>query len=105
MKKTIAGHTLDLVTISQLGKMCGRKASTIRKWEFTGLIPEANFRSPDVPLANGETRKGFRLYSMNLAVKFSEIVREEMVQGIKTEESTLNKINKLFQEEREKFGG
>jgi len=105
MRKLINGKEVELVTISKLAKMCGRKAATIRKWEFTGILPEANLRSPDVPLAGGETRKGFRLYTLDLAVRLSTIVKNDIFQGIEIPQSTLVKIKNLFAEERTKLGG
>lgn len=105
MKQIINGKEYEFVTISTLAKMSRRKASTLRKWEFTGILPPANFRTPDVPIIGGKSRLGVRLYTLELAIKVSELIRNTVYQGVAIPQETLVKFKELFSEERKKVGG
>jgi hypothetical protein len=61
----VGGELREFYSIGQLAKLLSRKAVTIRKWESSGWIPKANYRTPapkGVGVQGGEP-KGRRLYS------------------------------------------
>jgi hypothetical protein len=61
----VRGELREFYSIGELAKLLHRKAVTIRKWESSGWIPHANYRTPapkGVGVQGGEP-KGRRLYS------------------------------------------
>lgn len=53
-------------TVGEFAKALGRKAATIRMWEYRGILPKANFRTPPPKGSQlpGKEPKGHRLYSL-----------------------------------------
>lgn len=85
-----------------LSKMCGRKPSTLRKLEQRGVLPMANFRGESVVSSFG-VFDGERLYTKELAEGLVEIFHSEIKQGVKISPEVQAKINKLFNDERQRF--
>lgn len=100
---TLNGKKVPAVTITGLAKLCVRTSGTLRKWEIAGILPPANFRTPDVPLADGLSRVGYRVYSLDLALQVAAIVKTEMFRGIGISPDTIVKFKKLFEEERKQL--
>lgn len=62
---TIGGVQRELYTVGAVGKIIGRSAITLRKWEQKGWIPAPTYRTSKASgaeLLNTE-RRGYRLYS------------------------------------------
>jgi len=62
----INGEAQQFFTVGEFGKALGRKANTIRMWEYRGILPKANFRTPPPEGSQlpGKEPKGHRLYSL-----------------------------------------
>ena len=109
MKKElkIGDHTVTCVTISDLAKMSGRKAITLRKLEESGVLPPANWRLPGVEIFKGDLagtkRPGARVYTIKLAEKVAEVIRNEITSGIKISSEVKQKLRKLFEEELNEY--
>lgn len=63
----INGEAQQFFTVGEVAKALGRKAATIRMWEYRGIIPKANFRTPppEGQQLPGKEPKGHRLYSLS----------------------------------------
>ncbi len=63
----INGEAQQFFTVGEFAKALGRKAATIRMWEYRGIIPKANFRTPppEGQQLPGKEPKGHRLYSLS----------------------------------------
>lgn len=61
----INGVAQQFFTVGEFGKALNRKAATIRMWEYRGIIPKANYRTPPPSGRQlGKESKGRRLYSL-----------------------------------------
>ena len=91
-------YTTHFIFLAELGKMLKRKAVSLRKMEELGILPKSNFRMPDSKLANGKTRKGYRIYSLLLANELVKIF-DGIKQGIKINNDQRTLLIKAFNTE------
>lgn len=103
VKLRLKNQDVDCVDITELARMCKRKTRSLRANETQKILPKANFRLPAKPEAKGIAAHGQRVYTLELAEQVAEIYRTEILMGIKVSDETKIKLNRLFQEEREKY--
>lgn len=99
------GVEVPCVTITQLAKLAGKRPATLRKLEQREIFPSANFRSPEKTFPSGYVRAGQRLYSLDLAKKVALILRTEFSQGIPVTAEAKQRLQIVFQEERQTLFG
>lgn len=91
----INGKLRKVLTLGELATMVGKDKSTMFKHIERGILPEANFRMPEVELSNGEMRKGARIYTFDLCIKVKEVY-SDITQGKKVTEKQKAELIKIF---------
>jgi intein/homing endonuclease len=82
---TIGGVPRELYTVGSVGKILGRSATTIRKWERKGWIPAPTYRTSKASgakLLNTDS-KGYRLYSREQVDVLLEALTENNLTGFR----------------------
>lgn len=98
----LGDYLVDVVTIKELAKLCGRSLPTIRRHIERGNLPDANIRTPDIVRPDQRTILGARLYTVELAKKVAAVF-QEIQQGVEISEDQKRRINEAFNDERLKY--
>ena len=106
MVLVICGQKVKCVNVAGLAKLCNRQAATIRKLEQQGIMPPANFRTPETEgqgVLKGTMRPGNRVYTYEFALKIAEVFAEHIFQGKEIPQVAKVKLREIFIEEKTKF--
>lgn len=97
---TIKDTKVVFYTLYELASKCERLPQSLRKLEKKGILPEANFRTPDETFDDFK-RRGKRLYSEALVEEIALIFSNEVRKGVTISEDTKIKLRIAFKKEKE----
>lgn len=87
----VGGVAVEVVSVSGLAEIIGKSRDSVLNYESFGIFPPAIF-----------TRKGYRYYPITLANALKPIVAQ-FPPNKRPSAETIAQINKLFNEERQKY--
>lgn len=93
------GKDFEVITYSTLAKFLGRTPMALRKLEYKEILPQPNLRTQDLQ-ARGYTRRGDRLYTIDLAEDLKKIF-DNIKSGIAISEEQIRAIAIAFKKEKE----
>lgn len=99
---------VEFLTMGEVAKLCNKSRDALRKLTERGILPDANFRSPDILIKNGENKgetiEGYRLYSKDILVpKLVPYIKENIKKGVLITREQRLELIEMFNEERTKL--
>lgn len=96
---------VEFIGVKELATLCGKTSAALIKMTQKGLIPDANFRSPEVVVRKGlyagSTLKGNRLYSLKVLAPVIVPLISSIKWGVTTPTETKLALIEAFKMEKE----
>lgn len=96
---------IEFLTMGEVAKLCKKSRDALKKLTDRGILPDANFRTPNILVKSGERQgqfiEGYRLYSKDILVpKLVPYIKKNIKKGVLITREQRLELIEMFNEER-----
>ena len=96
---------VEFLTMGEVAKLCKKSRDALKKLTDRGILPDANFRTPNILVKSGGRQgqfiEGYRLYSKDILVpKLVPYIKKNIKKGVLITREQRLELIEMFKEER-----